>query len=452
MGEKQFMDNTEKSELERIKKEYLLTEQRWQDEKTCLSNIIYILGRVVAMHEALMEDYETLKKMVASERELPLDEIRNQIERFKSKIFTQETKEVFDEQNKLDELKGRLLKSCRIIKNIVVSLVDDFYPITGELKVQADAIEIDCQKEPAQLDLDEPATEFLNFIRGLKSKISEDFKSVNNIFLILLKHVKELEKTLTSEYNQDVRIKEIEAFETSVNTQVGSIANSFNIHSTIDEIKTAVVEKLTKIKELVTLRKKEEVEKARKAQESIDKLKQRIKKTEKDARTMAKQVDYFQTAATKDGLTGLFNRRAFDRRINDALRMFSEQEVPVCLILFDIDNFKWINDTLGHVAGDKVLKIVADCLRDAFRKNDFIARYGGDEFAVIVEKLDADIARKKITDFKETLKNKRFFSHQLGDVNVTVSAGLAFSDEGDSAENLIRRADEDMYRSKQKKR
>ena len=452
MGEKQFMDNTEKSELERIKKEYLLTEQRWQDEKTCLSNIIYILGRVVAMHEALMEDYETLKKMVASERELPLDEIRNQIERFKSKIFTQETKEVFDEQNKLDELKGRLLKSCRIIKNIVVSLVDDFYPITGELKVQADAIEIDCQKEPAQLDLDEPATEFLNFIRGLKSKISEDFKSVNNIFLILLKHVKELEKTLTSEYNQDVRIKEIEAFETSVNTQVGSIANSFNIHSTIDEIKTAVVEKLTKIKELVTLRKKEEVEKARKAQESIDKLKQRIKKTEKDARTMAKQVDYFQTAATKDGLTGLFNRRAFDRRINDALRMFSEQGVPVCLILFDIDNFKWINDTLGHVAGDKVLKIVAGCLRDAFRKNDFIARYGGDEFAVIVEKLDADIARKKITDFKETLKNKRFFSHQLGDVNVTVSAGLAFSDEGDSAENLIRRADEDMYRSKQKKR
>jgi diguanylate cyclase len=445
------MDSTEKSELEHIKKEYLLTEQRWQDEKTCLSNIIYILGRVVAMHEALMEEYEPLKKMVASEKELPLDDIKNQIEKLKSRIFTQETKEVFDEQNKLDELRDQLLKSCRIIKNIVVALVDDFYPITGELKARADAIEIDCQKETVQMELEGPATEFLTYIRGLKSKISEDFKSINNIFLILLKHVKELEKTLTSEYGQGARIKEIEAFETSVNTQVGSIANSFNIHSTIDEIKSAVVEKLTKIKQLVALRKKEEVEKARKAQESIDKLKQRIKKTEKDARLMAKQVDYFQTAATKDGLTGLFNRRAFDRRINDALKMFSEQEVPVSLILFDIDNFKWINDTLGHVAGDKVLKIVADCLRDAFRKNDFIARYGGDEFAVVVEKLDADIAKKKILDFREALKNKRFFSHQLGDINVTVSAGVAFSDEGDSAEDLIHRADENMYRSKQKK-
>jgi diguanylate cyclase len=445
------MDNTEKSEMERIKKEYQLTEQRWQDEKTCLSNIIYILGRVVAMHEALMEEYEPLKKMIASEKELPLDDIKNQIEKLKSKIFTQETKEVFDEQNKLDELKERLLKSCRIIKNIVVALVDDFYPITGEMKAQADAIEINCQKETAQLDLEGPATEILSYIRGLKSKISEDFKSINNIFLILLKHVKELEKTLTTEYGQDARIKDIEAFETSVNTQVGSIANSFNIHSTIDEIKSAVVEKLTKIKELVALRKKEEMEKAQKAQESIDKLKQQIKKTEKDARAMAKQVDYFQTAATKDGLTGLFNRRAFDRRINDALKMFSEQGVPVSLILFDIDNFKWINDTLGHVAGDKVLKIVADCLQDAFRKNDFIARYGGDEFAVVIEKLNADIAKRKILDFRETLKNKRFFSHQLGDINVTVSAGMAFSDEGESAEDLIHRADESMYKSKQKK-
>ena len=113
------------SELDLIKKEYLLTEQRWQDEKKCLSNIIYTLGRVVAMHEALMAEYEPLKKMVVSEKELPLDEIENQIEKLKSKIFTQETKEDFDEKNKLDELKDHLLRSCRIIKKIVVALVDD---------------------------------------------------------------------------------------------------------------------------------------------------------------------------------------------------------------------------------------------------------------------------------------------------------------------------------------
>ena len=90
--------------------------------------------------------------------------------------------------------------------------------------------------------------------------------------------VKELEKTLTSEFGQELRLKEIKQFETNVNTQVGSIADSFNIHSTIDEIKSAVVEKLKKIKHLMALKKKEEVEKAKKAQENINKLKQRIEK------------------------------------------------------------------------------------------------------------------------------------------------------------------------------
>ena len=446
------MDNTKEAELERLKKDYLVMEQRSQNEKKCLSNVISALGRVVALHDELLEGFDTLKRLIDPDRELPLVQIENQVETLKNKIFAQETKQVFDDRNVLDELNDSLLKSCRIIKRIVVALVDDFYPITGELKANADSININCQEETAQMDLEKPATAFLSYIRGLKSKISEDFRYINNTFVTLLDHFKELEKTLTSEFGQDVRIKQIEQFETNVNTQVGSIADSLNFHTTIDEIKSAVVEKLTKIKQLMALRKKEEVEKAQKAQENINKLKQRIKKTEKDARAMAKKVDYFQAAATKDGLTGLYNRNAFDLRINEALKMFREEGQTVSLILFDVDNFKWINDTLGHVAGDKILQKVAQCLKDAFRKGDFIARYGGDEFAAVIEGLDMDIAQKKILDFNDFFSKKRFFSHSVGDVNVTVSAGITMSKEGDNVEDFINRADKNMYESKKKKR
>jgi diguanylate cyclase (GGDEF)-like protein len=424
------MDHTKAEEIESLKNECLFIEERRQDEKRCLSNIINTLGRVAAMHETLSDEFDTLKKMIDPDRDLAPDKIDLQVEILKKKIFSLETKKVFDERNTLEELNEHLLQSCRIIKRIVVALVDDFYPTTGELKDKAGAIEINCQKETAQLDLEGPATEFLSYIRGLKNKISKDFRYINDTFLTLLNHVKELEKTLTTEFGRDVRLKEIEQFETKVNTEVGSIADSFNIYATINEIKSAVVEKLTKIKELFALRKKEEREKAKKTQEHIDKLKKKIVETERDARAMARKVDHFQTAATKDGLTGLYNRSAFDIRINDALKMSGEQGEPVSLILFDVDNLKWINDTLGHVAGDKVLKIVADCLRDAFRKNDFIARYGGDEFAVVVEKLDADIAKSKILNFRENLKKKRFFSHQVGDISVTVSAGVASRAKG----------------------
>jgi len=446
------MDNTKEAELERLKKDFLLMEQRYQDEKKCLSNVIYALGRVVALHDELMEEFDIIKKLIDPDGELPLVQIENQVETLKNKIFTQETKQVFDDRNKLDELTDSLLKSCRIIKRIMVALVDDFYPTTGELKAKADSIDIKCQEETAQMDLEGPTTAFLSYIRGLKSKISEDFRSINNTFITLLGHVKELEKTLTTEHGQDVRLKEIEQFETNVNSQVGSIADSFNIHTTIDEIKSAVVEKLTKIKQLVAQRKKEEVEKARKTQESINRLKQRIKKTEKDARAMAKKADYFQTAATKDGLTGLYNRKAFDQRLNDALKTFSEEGKPVSLILFDVDNFKWINDTLGHVAGDKILQKVANCLGEAFRKGDFIARYGGDEFAVVIEGLTDEIAQKKILDFNDLFSKKRFVSHNIGEVNVTVSAGITMSIEGDNIEDFINRADKNMYESKKKKR
>jgi diguanylate cyclase (GGDEF)-like protein len=445
-------DKSKETELERLKKDYLLMEQRNQDEKKCLSNVISALGRVVALHDDLLEEFDRLKELIDPEQELPFVQIENQIEKLKSKIFAQETKEDFDERNKLDDLNKNLLEACRIVKRIVVALVDDFYPITGDLKTKADSIDVNCQGETAQIDLEGPTNEFLRYIKGLKGKISEDFRSINNTFITLLNHVKELEKTLTSEFSQDVRIKEIEQFETKVNTEVGSIADSFSIHSTIEEIKSTVVEKLKKIKHLVALRKKEEVEKAKKAQENINKLKQRIIKTEKNARAMAKKVDFFQTAATTDGLTGLYNRNAFDRRINEALKMFHEQNQPVALILFDVDNFKWINDTLGHVAGDKILQKVAQCLKDAFRKGDFIARYGGDEFAAVIEGLDADIAKKKIMDFNHLFSKKRFFSNSFGDVNVTVSAGMTMSKEGDSAEDFINRTDKNMYESKRKKR
>jgi diguanylate cyclase (GGDEF)-like protein len=446
------MDNTKEEELERLKKDYLLMEQRYQDEKSCLSNVIYVLGRVVALHDELLGEFEPLKRLIDPDRELPLVQIEHQVETLKNKIFTQETKQDFNDRNKLDELNDSLLRSCRIIKRIVVALVDNFYPITGELKVKADSIDINCQEASFEMDLEGPATEFLNYVRELKIKISKDFRYINNTFLTLLDHVKELEKTLTSEFGQDARLKDIEKFETKVNNEVGSIADSFNIHTTINEIKSAVVEKLKKIKHLMALRKKEEVEKAQKAQENINNLKQKIVKTEKDARAMAKKVDYFQTAATKDGLTGLYNRQAFDQRLNDALKAFSMEGRPVSLILFDVDNFKWINDTLGHVAGDKILQKVAQCLKEAFRKDDFIARYGGDEFAAVIEGLDMDIAQKKIFDFNDLFSKKRFFSHSVGDINVTVSAGITMPIEGDNIEDFINRADKNMYEAKKKKR
>jgi diguanylate cyclase (GGDEF)-like protein len=447
------MDDKVTAEIEGLKKDCLQLEQLRQDEKKCFIKVINALGTVMAMHEEFSVEYQTVKKIVNTDGELPIDLVESELDKLRSKIFAEETKKGLDQgvPSHLNELKDRLFRSCRIVKKIMIALLDNFYPVTGELKTQAESINLKCHREMAHMELENAAASFLSFITGLKGKISEDFSYINNTFIMLLGHVKALEKTLTKELGSDEKIKEIEEFEIRVNNQVGSIADSFNLHTTIDEIKSAVIDKLTKIKQLMSKRKEEEIRKAQEAQKNIDKLKKKIAEAEKDAFIMAKKAKHFQSAATKDGLTGLYNRSAFDVNLKNSLTEFNKEKRPLSLVLFDIDNFKWINDTLGHVAGDKVLQKVAQCLKETFRKDDFIARYGGDEFAVVIPRMNEEMAQGKISNFRENFKKRRFFSNDTGDVNITVSAGVTMAIQEDSPEEFIHRADKRMYEVKKKK-
>lgn len=173
---------------------------------------------------------------------------------------------------------------------------------------------------------------------------------------------------------------------------------------------------------------------------------------EREVGEMTKKAKYFQTAATRDGLTGLYNRNAFDLRVKSALETFDEGGKPFSIVLFDVDDFKNINDTFGHLSGDKVLQKVAQCLQTTFRKNDCIARFGGDEFDVVIEGLSEEMARERIMKFKENFRKKRFYSRNTGDIKVTISAGFAQAMAGESSDEILRRADMDMYALKKQKR
>lgn len=320
-----------------------------------------------------------------------------------------------------------------------------FYPITEKMQKAAQDIVIDCKGDIGLVELKKPSENFLNFINRIKIKISDDFKEINSVFFILLEHVKDLEKSLAVDFGGEMPLKELEHFEMKIKREVGSIAQSFDICNTIGEVKKVVVEKLKNIKGIVTLRKKEEMKKHQVAKENINNLNRKIMDVEKKARKMAKKADRFQKAAMRDGLTGLFSRGAFDIKMEEALKSFKEKKEIFSLILFDVDRFKSINDTLGHIAGDKVLKKVSECLEETFRKDDFIARFGGDEFVVVIEELTEDMALDRISKFNKNLKKRRFVSHKAGEVDLSVSAGTATVNETDTIESIIGRADKAMY-------
>lgn len=448
------MDKDQSAEIARLKQDFHKIEQESNQEKECLLKIINSFGRVMATHEEFAEEFQAIKKSVNTDKALPVDLIEKEIGELRSKIFTIETARGFDEEGivELDEFKESLLGVCRIVKRITVAFLDDFYPLTGELKATADSIQIDCHTDITQAELEDTTVDFLSFIKNIKVKIAEDFRYVNNTLLTLLEHVKKLEKDLTSEFDEDVRQKEIDQFEIKIHDKVGSIVDSFNIHTSIDEIKRAVVEKLAKIKNLVSQRKKKEMKRIRNSKKSINRLKKRIVVAEREAGEMTEKAKYFRTAATKDGLTGLYNRNAFDLRVKSALKTFDEGDKPFSVVLFDVDDFKNINDTFGHLSGDKVLQKVAQCLQTTFRKNDCIARFGGDEFAVVIEGLSEEMARERIVKFEENFRKKRFYSRSTGDIKVTISAGFAQAAAGEGPDEILRRADMDMYALKKQKR
>jgi diguanylate cyclase len=439
-------------EIKQLKKNYFNLAELHREERDALVKVINALSLLAPSNAGIEKDIKLLRDSISTDGDLSISDIEDVTKGIKDKLVNKSdiyAAEGFDEEM-VRRMEDRLIESCRIVKRIMNSILDDFYPMTEEIKNAADNIKIDCMGDITSINLKEPADKLMNLIDMIKIKISRDMGDTNNVFFNLLGQVKELEQSLYLEFGGEAQIQEMETFETSIGRQIGSIAESFSLYKTINEIRDAVALKLRKITELVSFKKEDEVKRAQAAKDNIARLKKKISDMEQKAQKISQKAKQFEKAAMRDGLTGLFSRGAFDLKIREAVLECRENKKSLALIMFDVDKFKSINDTLGHLAGDKVLKKVAECLEETFRKDDVIARYGGDEFIVFICDVSETMAKERVADFNRNLKKRRFVSHKAGEINLIVSAGTARFVEGDTAESIIERADKAMYAAKQK--
>ena len=151
--------------------------------------------------------------------------------------------------------------------------------------------------------------------------------------------------------------------------------------------------------------------------------------------------------ATLDELTKIYNRRAFNAKLEEEVARFTRYQTNFSLIIFDIDRFKRFNDSYGHQAGDAVLETVAEVVQKCIRRTDFLARYGGEEFAIIAAgtKLQpsaalAEKVRQRVADIA--------FVYDEETISVTISCGVAEFAEGDTGATIIHRADTALYQAK----
>ena len=153
-------------------------------------------------------------------------------------------------------------------------------------------------------------------------------------------------------------------------------------------------------------------------------------------------------AAQTDPLTGLFNKLAMTRLLERELALTRRSGQALAMLVIDLDHFKDINDAFGHIVGDRVLQTVADRLREVTRASDYLFRYGGEEFVILLCDGDQAAAMKAAKRVQQTIRECRLGDGEGGLIRVTASIGLTQQCDTDSPLSLFKRADLAMYRAK----
>ncbi len=184
---------------------------------------------------------------------------------------------------------------------------------------------------------------------------------------------------------------------------------------------------------------------------SGSKLQSRMKLSSNDLHQLNQELEDAQKEAQTDALTGLINRRGLTRAFEAQRVKAGRNRTAFSVILLDLDHFKRVNDTFGHLVGDSLLRGIARILKTRLRSKDIAARYGGEEFLLLLPETELAGAKAAADKIQKSLASKEWKVKESGQSMgiVTASMGIAVYSDGESQEDLIQRADQALYVAKQ---
>jgi len=233
----------------------------------------------------------------------------------------------------------------------------------------------------------------------------------------------------------------------AVSDEVGGLTADMHASHDLAQLRTQVLGVLDRIQGHVASHVSEEAERSALAEEQAAQLQKQLAQLEQETFDLRRQVADSHHKAMSDPLTGLPNRRAFEERAEQELARWRRFGDPLALVVWDVDDFKKINDVFGHKAGDRALALIGRILHDTLRETDFIARYGGEEFVVLLTGAEQDAALKVAEMMRRNVEGAGMHSHNKP-VKITLSGGLAMLQAEESIEQLFERADQAMYQAK----
>ncbi len=177
-------------------------------------------------------------------------------------------------------------------------------------------------------------------------------------------------------------------------------------------------------------------------------LYQELMQVKQEANVLRQKIEEAHARSTLDAVTNLPNRKAYDERLAEEFSRWERYDTPLVIMVWDLDDFKQVNDRFGHQAGDKALNVVGQILKQRLRKTDFVARYGGEEFVMLFSGAHIDQAYAMAEEIREAVAKSPFHSGPKR-VVLTISCGMSEFHKGDTPKKVFKRADDALYLAKQ---
>jgi len=421
-------------ERERLSSAITSTLRNWVDKQRMVCD-----ARLVKKLDALLLQMETSEDALGG-----LPEVLNYIFEQVSVIEPSSGAGLPPESAPVSSLDVSFATSSELI--IAVKRIVDLIPLEQQHRqlVAELAAAIDETASPSEL-----IARLHSIVELLEQRQDTQVDQVADFLKSMASRLAELQESMHASYEESRELEGKEGEQAESLTQsIAKMRSGVEEIADLDELKSMVASQLDDLADSFTDFKQSREVRIRFMQAQYQELRERLSNVESDASTAHTQIDQERKRALTDHLTGLPNRRAYEERLRSDLGRLERYNTPFSIMVIDIDHFKHINDSLGHLIGDRALKLVAQVLGKVLRSSDFIARYGGEEFVVLLAKIEGESAVKGAEKLRRAVERAPFkYEGKL--VPIRVSVGVTQARVDDSSARLFHRADKALYAAKE---
>ena len=332
------------------------------------------------------------------------------------------------------------------VQAVLLALVDEVavvQPGLGSLQTLRDTLQ-----RAADPDWHTVLSRIIAEIRSIIERISADKHELETLVQEVSVELGDITGVLQSDQARLVSGREdTQRLHELMHEGVSRIQKHIETESDIEELKKGVSSSLEGIRRAITDFADSDARRLAEAERRNGELQERVRRMEDESARLQKRLQRKREQLMEDTLTGVRSRLAYDESLAQELSRFRRYHEPFCLAVLDIDHFKKINDSYGHSAGDKALRLVAQQVGERVRETDLLFRIGGEEFVLLLPRTTIDAAEPLVDAVRDAVGGSGF--HFEGrPVPITLSAGLTAARGDDTAETIFARADDAMYRAK----